>query len=188
MTTESQAIGTAKKFTAWYIVAAVTFIALGLFAIIEPAVAAVGIALLVGWLLILGGAAHLIAAFRRGGGAGRTVFQVLSAIVFALAGGYVLSQPLLAVGTLTALLGLVLLAHGVFEIVGYFRARSLPGSGWMLFNGIVALVLSVLIWVHWPSSSAWAIGTLVGVNLLFTGLTRLMVGLAGRRLLKNPVV
>ena len=96
-----------------------------------------------------------------------------------------LSHPVLAVGTLTALLGGVLLAHGVFEIVGYFRVRNLPGTGWMLFNGLAALVLCALIWVHWPSSSAWAIGTLVGVNLLFTGFTRLMVGLAGRKVLKS---
>jgi uncharacterized membrane protein HdeD (DUF308 family) len=77
------------------------------------------------------------------------------------------------------------LVHGIFEIVAYFRVRTLKASGWLLFNGIVALLLSALIWVHWPSSSAWAIGTLVGVNLLFTGFTRLMVGLAGRRLLKT---
>jgi uncharacterized membrane protein HdeD (DUF308 family) len=184
MTTERSVVQTGERFTAWYIVAAVIFIVLGLFAIIEPAVAAIGIALLIGWLLILGGVAHLVASFR-GGGAGRVIFQVVSAIVFVIAGAYMLSQPILAVGTLTALLGGVLLAQGVLEIVAYFRARSLPGSGWMLFNGIAALVLCALIWVHWPSSSAWAIGTLVGVNLLFTGLTRLMVGLAGRRLLKS---
>jgi len=184
MTTERAVLQTGKKFTAWYMVAAVLFIVLGLFAIIEPAVAAVGVALLVGWLLILGGVAHLVAAFR-GGGAGRVVLQVVSAIIFVIAGAYLLSQPLVAVGTLTALLALVLLVHGVLEIIGYFRARQLRASGWMLFNGIAALVLSALIWVHWPSSSAWAIGTLVGVNLLFTGLTRLMIGLATRRLLTN---
>jgi len=184
MTTERSPLETASRFTAWYIVAAIVFIALGLFAIIEPAVAAMGIALLIGWLLILGGIAHLVATFR-GGGAGRVLFQVLSAIVFGLAGGYLLSRPQLAVATLTLLLGWVLLVQGVFEIISYFRARTQMGSGWMLFNGIVALVLCALIWVHWPSSSAWAIGTLVGVNLLFTGFTRLMVGLAGRRLLKS---
>src|SRR5262245_31014958 len=182
--TERPVLETENRFTVWYIVAAVVFMALGLFAIIEPAVAAVGIALLIGWVLILGGAAHLLASFRGGGGR-RVFFQVLSAIVFVLAGGYLLSQPLMAVGTLTALLGFVLLVHGVLEIVSYGRGRNQRGSGWMLFNGIAALLLSALIWVHWPSSSAWAIGTLVGVNLLLTGFTRLMVGLAGRRLLKT---
>jgi uncharacterized membrane protein HdeD (DUF308 family) len=55
----------------------------------------------------------------------------------------------------------------------------------MLLNGIVALLLGGLIWVQWPSSSAWALGTLVGVNLLMTGITRLMFGLAGRKLIKQ---
>jgi len=55
----------------------------------------------------------------------------------------------------------------------------------MLLNGIVALVLGLMIWLQWPSSSIWAIGTLVGVNLLLTGVTRLMVGLTGRRLTRQ---
>jgi len=52
-------------------------------------------------------------------------------------------------------------------------------------NGIVALALGLMIWLQWPSSSTWAIGTLVGVNLLLTGITRLMVGLTGRRLTRH---
>ena len=79
----------------------------------------------------------------------------------------------------------MILAAGVCEIVTYFRLRSEQASGWMLANGIVALVLGGMIWLQWPSSSVWAIGTLVGVNLLFTGITRLMVGLTGRRLIRH---
>jgi len=160
------------------------FILLGLFAIIEPATAAVGIALLVGWLLIFGGVAHLIGTFR-GGGAKRVLFQLLSAVVFLIAGFYVLAHRELAVGTLTALLALAIFAEGVFDIITYFRLQREHPSGWMLLNGIVALLLGGLIWVQWPSSSAWAIGTLVGVNLVVTGISRLMFGLAGRRLIKH---
>jgi uncharacterized membrane protein HdeD (DUF308 family) len=109
----------------------------------------------------------------------------LSAIVFVVAGYYLLTHPQLAIGTLTALLALVLFAEGVFDIITYFRLQREHPSGWMLLNGVVALVLGGLIWVQWPSSSAWAIGTLVGVNLLMTGITRLMFGLAGRRLIKE---
>ena len=79
----------------------------------------------------------------------------------------------------------VFVAAGVCEIITYFRLRSEQASGWILFNGIVALILGALIWLHWPSSSVWAIGTLVGVNLLLTGITRLMVGLTGRRLIRH---
>lgn len=175
-------VETPGSFTAWHIVAAVLFIVLGLFAIIEPGVAALGIALLFGWLLILGGVAHLIASFR-GGGTRRILLQILAAIVFLVGGAYILTHPLLAVGTLTALLGVVILATGVFEIIIYSRLGREHRSGWVLFNGIAALVLGALILAHWPSSSVWALGTLVGLNLLFTGVTRLMFGLAARGLI-----
>jgi len=83
------------------------------------------------------------------------------------------------------LLAVAFIVEGIFEIIGYFRLQGLRASGWMLFNGIVALLLGILIWVQWPSSSVWAIGTLVGVNLLVTGITRLMFGMAGRRALRQ---
>jgi len=184
MATERPVVERARRFTGWYILAAVLFILLGLFAIIEPATAVGGIARLLGWLLILGGVAHFIATLR-GGSAQRVFLQILSAIAFVLGGVYVLTHPLLAIDTLTALLAIVIFVVGVLDIVTYFRLRREYPSGWLLLNGIVALLLGVLIWVHWPSSSAWAIGTLVGVNLLLTGITRLIFGLAGRRLIKQ---
>jgi len=184
MATERPVIETAKRFTGWYIVAAVLFILLGLLAIIEPATAVLGIAWLLGWLLILAGVAHLVAIFK-GGSAKRVLFQILSALAFVLGGLYLLTHPLLAIGTLTALLAIVIFAAGIFDVITYFRLQREYPSGWMLLNGIVALLLAALIWIRWPSSSAWAIGTLVGVNLLMTGITRLMFGVAGRRLIKH---
>jgi uncharacterized membrane protein HdeD (DUF308 family) len=184
MATQGPVIKEARKFSGWLIVAAILFIVLGAFAIIEPAVAGLGVALLVGWLLIFGGITHFVSAFE-GGGAKRVIFQVLAGVVFVIGGYYFITHPLLALGTLTLLLAAVILAAGVCEIVTYFRLKSEQASGWMLFNGIVALILGALIWLHWPSSSVWAIGTLVGVNLLLTGITRLMVGLTGRRLIRH---
>ena len=184
MATQGPLIKEARKFSGWLIVAAILFIVLGAFAIIEPAVAGLGVALLVGWLLIFGGISHFVSAFE-GGGAKRVIFQVLAGVLFVIGGYYFITHPLLGLGTLTLLLAAVILAAGVCEIITYFRLKSEQASGWMLFNGIVALILGALIWLHWPSSSVWAIGTLVGVNLLLTGITRLMVGLTGRRLIRH---
>lgn len=184
MATERPVLERARRFTAWYILAAVLFILLGLFALIQPARAVVGITLLLGWLLVLGGLAHLIATLK-GGSAKRVFFQVLSAIAFVLGGVYILTHPQLAISTLTALLAVVILAEGVFDIISYFRLQREHPAGWMLLNGIVALLLAGLIWAQWPSSSTWAIGTLVGVNLLMTGISRLMFGVAGRRLIRH---
>src|SRR5215467_3510874 len=138
-------LGVAKKITGWYIAAAVLFIVLGIFAIIEPGVASLGVTLLVGWLLIIGAVGHLIAAFK-GGGAKQVIFQLLIALVYFIGGIYFLTHPILAVSTLT-------------------------------------LLLACLIWFQWPSSTVWAIGILVGVNLLMTGITRLMFGLAVRKVI-----
>jgi uncharacterized membrane protein HdeD (DUF308 family) len=184
MATERPVIESARRFTSWYILAAVLFIVLGLFAVIEPARAVVGFTVLLGWLLIFGGVAYFIATLK-GGSAKRVLFQILSAVAFLLGGIYILTHQQLAIGTLTALLAVVIFAVGVFDIITYFRLQREHPSGWMLLNGIVAVLLGALIWVQWPSSSACAIGTLVGVNLLMTGITRLMFGVAGRRLIKH---
>lgn len=179
MATEHPQIKAARRFTGWYVAAAVLFIALGCFAILEPAIAGLGVALLVGWLLLLGGVAHFVSTFD-GGGTRRVLLHGLAALAFVLGGLVLIMNPLLTLDSLTLLLAAVVTAVGVCEIVAYFRHRA-HGSGWLLVNGIVALLLGALIGLHWPSSSVWAIGTLVGVNLLLTGFARVMLGLAGRR-------
>jgi uncharacterized membrane protein HdeD (DUF308 family) len=176
-----QGPGLVKKATGWFIAIAVLFIVLGIFAIAEPFTAGLGVTLLVGWLLVLGAVAHFIAAFK-GGGAKNVLLQVLVGIVYLIGGGYFLTHTIMGVSTLTLLLAGVILVEGIFELVAYFRLRSAGGSSWLLINGVVTLLLGGLIWFHWPSSSVWAIGTLVGVNLLMTGISRLMLGLAARRL------
>ncbi|HUL35648.1 MAG TPA: DUF308 domain-containing protein [Candidatus Eisenbacteria bacterium] len=169
-----------KKASGWFIAIAVMFILLGIFAIAEPFTAGLGVTLLVGWLLVLGAVAHFIAAFK-GGGAKHVILQVLVGLVYLVGGGYFLTHTIMGASTLTLLLATVILIEGVFELVSYIRMKSVGGSGWLLVNGIVTLLLGGLIWFHWPSSTVWAIGTLVGVNLLVTGLSRLMIGLAARR-------
>jgi uncharacterized membrane protein HdeD (DUF308 family) len=160
---------------------AVVFIILGFMAIVEPGVAGLAVTILVGWLLIFGGVAHLIGAFS-GGGAGRVIWQVIVGIIYVIGGVYFLTHPLLGLGTLTLLLAGIILAEALMEFIAYFRTRNQGGSGWLLMNGLITLVLGGLIWVHWPSSSVWAIGTLLGVNLLMTGFSRLMLGMAARKL------
>lgn len=177
-------MGVAKKITGWYIAAAVLFIILGMFAIIEPGVAGLGVTLLVGWLLLIGAVMHVVAAFK-GGGAKQVIFQVLIGILYLIGGIYFLTHTIMGVATLTLLLAGIILAEGVLEAIAYFRLRGEGASGWMLLNAIITLLLGCLIWFHWPSSTVWAIGTLVGVNLLMTGITRLMFGMAARKLVKQ---
>jgi uncharacterized membrane protein HdeD (DUF308 family) len=173
-----------KKASGWFIGMAVAFILLGIFAIVEPGVAGLAVTILVGWVLIFGGVVHTVAAFSRGG-LGRVIWHVLIGIVYVVGGFYFLTHPLLGLGTLTLLLAVIILTEAVFEVIAYFRTRGTGGSGWLLVNALITLLLGGLIWFHWPSSSAWAIGTLVGVNLLMTGISRLMIGIAARNLVNR---
>ena len=174
----------AKKITGWYIAAAVLFIVLGVFGIVEPGIAGLGVTLLVGWLLVFGAVMHFVAAFK-GGGAKQVIFQVLIGLVYLIGGIYFLTHTIMGVATLTLLLSCIILAEGVIEVVSYLRLRNEGASVWILINGIITLLLGGLIFFHWPSSSIWAIGTLVGINLLMTGISRLMFGLAARKLLRH---
>ncbi len=158
---------------------AVLFIVAGAFAIAEPMVAGLAVAVLVGWALLLGAAAHLVAAFTAGG-IGKGAWQILIAVGYGIGAAYFLTHPLLGLGTLTLLLAAVLLVETVVELMLWAVARGLPGSGWRLANAVATALLAGLIAVHWPSTSTWAIGTLVGVNLMFTGVTRLMLAAALR--------
>ncbi len=172
--------GTAKKLSVWLIAIGVVFIVLGILAIAEPTVAGLAVTLLVGWLLVFGGGFHIVSAFR-GGGVGQVIWQVVLGIVYLVGGYYFITHPLMGLGTLTLLLTGIILAEGVMELLAYFQARKAGGSGWLIVNALVTLLLAGLIWFHWPSSSTWAIGTLLGVNLLMTGFSRLMLGMAARK-------
>jgi uncharacterized membrane protein HdeD (DUF308 family) len=64
----------------------------------------------------------------------------------------------------------------------WWKSRSARGSIWILFDSLVTLVLGGMIYVHWPSSSVWAVGTLVGISMIMSGITRLMLSLAVRKM------
>jgi uncharacterized membrane protein HdeD (DUF308 family) len=171
----------AKKTGGWLIATALAFILLGIFSIIEPGVAGLAITLLVGWLLVFGGVAHLV-GICSGSGVHHVAWQALIGSLYIVSGSYLVAHPLMGLATLTVLLAGIILAEAVLEAGEYFQTRGERGSGWLLMNALVTLLLSGVIWRHWPSSSAWAIGTLVGVKLLMTGISRLMCGLTTRKL------
>jgi uncharacterized membrane protein HdeD (DUF308 family) len=158
----------------WLTAIGLVFLILGVLAIVEPAIAGLAVAILIGWLLLLGGAAHAVGAF--GGGGSRTVWQLLIAVVYIVGGVYMLTHPVIGLSALTLYLAVILVAEAVLEVIAFFITRGEPGSEWRLINAIVTLLLGALIWVHWPSSTVWAIGTLVGVNLIMTGISRMMLG------------
>jgi uncharacterized membrane protein HdeD (DUF308 family) len=167
------------------IVWAILLIAFGVLAIALPLATSIGVVLILAWLLVFSGAFQFIHAFRSNG-AGSIAWKLLVAVLYLAAGLYFLMHPVLGVASFTLLLACFFVAEGAIDLVVYFGNRSMHGAGWILLNGIVTLFLGVLVWRQWPSSSAWVIGTLVGISMILTGNTRLMVSLAARRL--NKVV
>jgi len=92
---------------------------------------------------------------------------------------------LLGLLSLTLLLAVYLLIAGIVEFVHAFKIRPRHGSGWLIVDGIVTLLLAFMIWRSWPYSSVWAIGTLIGVSMLFSGFSRLMLALSAKKLLNR---
>lgn len=158
----------------------VLLIGLGMLALASPMVAAVAVNVLIAWLIVFAGVVHLVVAFHTRE-AGSVIWRLLVGLAYICFGGYLIARPAAGVASLTLLLASLFLLEGIFNIVLFFRAPSTLRSSWMLLDGIVTLLLGLLIYLQWPSSSAWAIGTLVGVSLIFSGVTRVMVSLAVRR-------
>jgi uncharacterized membrane protein HdeD (DUF308 family) len=158
----------------------VVMIILGFVAIVMPIATGIGISILVGWAMVLGGFSYLAYAFAAQG-AGSFIWRVLVGAFYIVGGGYLAFHPGLTLASLTLLVAAIFLVEGITEVVTFFQFSSIPGSGWTLFDGIVTIFLAYMIWRPWPVSSVWAIGTLVGVNLIFSGFTRLMYSVGAKK-------
>jgi uncharacterized membrane protein HdeD (DUF308 family) len=158
----------------------VLLIVFGMMAVGSPFLAAVAVNVVVAWLIVLAGVVHLMLAFRAHG-AGSVIWKALVGIAYLCFGGYLLLRPVAGVASLTLLLAWLFLIEGVLNIVLYVKMRSVHGSSWVLIDGIITLLLGAMIYMQWPSSSLWAIGTLVGISMIISGLARVMMSLGVRR-------
>jgi uncharacterized membrane protein HdeD (DUF308 family) len=169
-----------RRATTWSIVLSILMIAAGILAIVAPTVAGVAITAIVGWLLVFSGLLHLAFAWRAGR-ASAVVWEILLGVLYGAIGFYLIARPVLGLASLTLAIAIYLLIEGVLEFVLSFQLRPAGGSGWLMLDGVVTLVLAVLIWSTWPASSVWVVGVLVGISMLFSGITRLMLSVAVRR-------
>jgi uncharacterized membrane protein HdeD (DUF308 family) len=169
-----------RQASTWSILWGVSLIVLGMLAVGSPLIAAVAFNAFIAWLIVFAGVVHLIIAFHTHRAAS-LIWKLLVGLAYVFFGGYLLARPLLGVASLTLVLASLFLIEGVFELALFFRQRSTHGSSWLLLDGIVTLILGVLIYMQWPTSAAWAIGTLVGVSMIISGFTRVMVSFAMRK-------
>jgi uncharacterized membrane protein HdeD (DUF308 family) len=162
----------------------VLLIVLGMVAIGSPLLAALAVNVLVGWMIVLAGAVHLILAFRAHG-AGSMIWKLLVGIAYLCFGIYMITHPLLGVASLTLVIASLFLIEGILNIILFFRMRPMHGSTWVLVDGIITLLLGLMIYTQWPSSADWVIGTLVGISMIFSGVARIMMSLTVRRALST---
>jgi uncharacterized membrane protein HdeD (DUF308 family) len=153
-------------------VVGVLLIVAGVLAIFLPMVAGVAITAIVGWLVVLAGAAHLYFGWHART-TGAVVWQLVISLLYFVVGVYMILHPARGLLTLTLLLAIYFVIEGVMELATYFTLRRAHVANGFLWNGLITLVLGVLIWAQWPFSSVWALGTIIGISLVMSGIARL---------------
>ena len=177
MTNSISAAETGKPDMIWGILMLIC----GFLAIAVPLASSIGVAVVIGWLLLISAVWHLIFGFRSASGIGGVLWQILLALVYGAAGLAILLYPLAGLAWLTLVLATFLLIEAALEFVLYFNIRRRVNAAWVLVDAIITLLLGILIWARWPFSSVWAVGTLIGVSLIFSGISRLMLSSAVSR-------
>jgi uncharacterized membrane protein HdeD (DUF308 family) len=166
----------------------VVMVILGILAVAWPAVATFAVDIYIGWLFLISGTVGLVAMF-----SARDVpaflWTLLTAALAMAVGVLLIWKPAEGAESLTIVLTAFFIAEGVFQIAGSFAYRdAMPGSwGWMLASGISDLILAGLLIMYWPVSAAWALGLLVGVNLITTGVAIVVSAIEARNLVQSLV-
>jgi uncharacterized membrane protein HdeD (DUF308 family) len=165
-----------------YLAEGVLLLVLGLIAIVVPAVATLAVTIVFGWLFLVSGIIGLVTTFWMRGAPGFW-WSLASAALAILAGGYLLAQPIAGALSLTVVLIAFFIIEGIASVMfALDHRRELSGQwGWMLVSGVVDLVLSVMLIAGLPSTAVWALGLLVGINMVFGGVALTAMALHARK-------
>jgi uncharacterized membrane protein HdeD (DUF308 family) len=176
-----------KHAVQWSIVLSILMIVAGALAIMSPLAAGEVVTVIVGVMFIVSGVAHIVFGWevRELRTAGGLAWELLLGALYIAMGVYLLAHVSVGLTSLTLALAIYLFLEAVLEFGLSFQLRPLPGSGWLLFDGIVSLILAILIWRTWPANTIWVIGTLVGISMLFSGVSRLAFSLAAHDVVKQ---
>jgi uncharacterized membrane protein HdeD (DUF308 family) len=163
-----------KKRSGWSVFMGVLSAILGVFLIAYPLATATITTVLLAWTLIFVGIAQFVFALHSHT-PGNFFLKLLAGLLYGITGVALAFAPLAGVEALTGLLGTLLLVQAGLATVTAFQIRPLEGWGWFLADAAASFFMGILILARWPSSSVWAIGTLVGVAVLIGGITRIMI-------------
>jgi uncharacterized membrane protein HdeD (DUF308 family) len=164
-----------------FVIEGAVLLILGALAIVVPPLATLGVTIFLGWLLLISGAVGLVMTFmaRRAPG---LWWSLLSGVLGVIAGLVLLAFPMTGALSLTLVLIAFFIVEGVASIMyALEHKKQLSGRwGWMLVSGIVDLILAAIILAGFPGTAIWALGLLVGINMIFGGASLIGLGLAAR--------
>lgn len=174
----------AKKNAGLLVILGVVTVVAGVLAMAAPWVSGIGVAIFVGFALVMGGFARLLFIFNAGS-FGQGALAFIGGVLALVAGVMMIARPGFGLATITLMLGAYILIDGIFGVVLAFGMRPEKGWGWTLVSAAMGVLLGILLLKEWPLSGAWAIGTLVGINMLFAGFSMISIGSAARQFVKT---
>jgi uncharacterized membrane protein HdeD (DUF308 family) len=164
-----------------FLVEGIVLVLLGLLAIVIPPLATLAVTILIGWLFLISGVMGLVTTFWAKGAPGFW-WSLVSAIIAIIAGVILLASPVNGSVSLTLVLIVFFIIEGVASIMYGIehRREATARGGWIIVSGVIDLILAAIILSGLPGSAAWAIGLLVGINMVFGGTSLIAMALAAR--------
>ena len=169
-----------QKNWGWLLALGIISIILGILALGSSAFFTVVSMIFFGWILVIMGILQIVYSFwqRHWGG---FFLHLVKGILAFVVGVIMIGNPAASALILTLMLAMFFMVAGLFRIITALSMRF-PSWGWLLFDGIIALLLGILLWAQWPLSGLWAIGMFIGIDLIFSGWSSVMLALAARQL------
>lgn len=153
----------------------IVFTFLGCLAVAVPGITTLSTELFIGWLLLIGGLVAGYRSFRERHSPG-FIGSLLVALLYTVFGALLLVYPLAGIISLTLALTFFFIVEGIAKIFLAFQMRSDSRWGWLIFSGLIALAMAYIIYAGWPGTAFWVIGLLVGINMIFFGISLIFLG------------
>ena len=175
------AISNLREHWGWFLALGIIFILGGIFAIAAPFVAGLTVTIIFSIVLVWLGIMQIIQAFSTKSWSG-FIWELLIGIILLVGGIATWIDPVVGALSLTLVVGAVFLVKGIFQVILGFQMRPHGGWGWILVAGILSAIVGLIVLLQWPVSTSYALGYLVGISLIFSGWSYVMLSLAAKRI------